>query len=333
MENKDIIVSICCITYNHEKYIQDTLEGFLAQKVNFKFEILIHDDASTDNTTKIIKEYEKKYPNIIRCIYQTKNQYSKNKKITATYLFPKARGKYIAICEGDDYWSDEKKLQKQVDILQNNKDISLCVHATKQINKENNEVTEIKGYKEDNIIGLEAFFVDYYKNKQQFLFHTSSYVFRKEFIDELLYEKPDFYYKACVGDTPLVLFLATKGKIYYIDEFMSVYRINTESSWTKNEFNGSQKKSILLNLREMYISFNKYTYKKYEKEINPFVNYFTFNILILEEKYKELFKKCYKEEFLSLNRRNKIWILSNAFSPKFASTLKRIKRMLKRECI
>jgi len=108
----DPIVSICCITYNHEKYIRDAIEGFLMQKTLFPIEILIHGDASTDKTADIIKEYEVKYPDIIKPIYQTENQFSKGVSISATYQFPRARGKYIAICEGDDYWTDPHKLQK-----------------------------------------------------------------------------------------------------------------------------------------------------------------------------------------------------------------------------
>lgn len=98
-----LMVSICCITYNHEKYISEALESFLMQKTSFKYEILIHDDASTDNTAKIIREYEKKFPEIIKPIYQIENQYSKGNKINLVYNFPRAKGKYIAICEGDDY--------------------------------------------------------------------------------------------------------------------------------------------------------------------------------------------------------------------------------------
>ena len=110
MENQEEIkVSICCITYNHEDYIADAIESFLMQETDFKYEILIHDDASTDKTADIIRSYELKYPEIIKPIYQTVNQYSKNTKILPTFLYPKAKGKYIALCEGDDYWIDPLK--------------------------------------------------------------------------------------------------------------------------------------------------------------------------------------------------------------------------------
>ena len=113
----EIMVSICCLTYNHEPYIRDCLEGFVNQKTNFKFEVIIHDDASTDKTADIIREYESKYPDIIKPIYQTENQYSQGIKFGKKYIYPKMRGKYVAFCEGDDYWCDNNKLQKQFDFF------------------------------------------------------------------------------------------------------------------------------------------------------------------------------------------------------------------------
>jgi len=122
----DIKVSICCLAYNHEPYIRQCLEGFVMQKCNFTFEVLIHDDASKDKTASIIREYEAKYPDIIKPIYQTVNQYSIGVSATKKHNFPRSKGKYIAICEGDDYWTDPLKLQKQVDFLEANQNFSIC---------------------------------------------------------------------------------------------------------------------------------------------------------------------------------------------------------------
>jgi glycosyltransferase involved in cell wall biosynthesis len=125
----DILVSICCITYNHEKYIKDALDSFIMQKTNFNFEILIHDDASTDKTAEIIREYELRHPNLIKPIYQAENQYSKGVKV-GKFNIERAQGKYIAVCEGDDYWIDPYKLQKQVDYMSANPECLMCVHAS-----------------------------------------------------------------------------------------------------------------------------------------------------------------------------------------------------------
>ncbi|MBN1214147.1 MAG: glycosyltransferase family 2 protein, partial [Candidatus Lokiarchaeota archaeon] len=118
------LVSICCSAYNHVNYIKDSIQGFIIQKTSFPFEILIHDDASTDGTTEIVKDYEHKYASLIKPIYQKDNQYSKG--ISPGNINRKrATGKYIAICEGDDYWTDPYKLQKQVDFLESNPEYGL----------------------------------------------------------------------------------------------------------------------------------------------------------------------------------------------------------------
>lgn len=122
------IVSICCLTYNHSPYIRQCLDGFVMQKTTFPVEVLIHDDASTDGTQDIIREYECKYPDLIKPIYQTENQYSKGVKVSLVYNYSRVRGKYVALCEGDDYWTDPYKLQKQVDFLENHPDYVMCSH-------------------------------------------------------------------------------------------------------------------------------------------------------------------------------------------------------------
>jgi glycosyltransferase involved in cell wall biosynthesis len=121
---QDIMVSICCVTYNHEHYIKDCLDGFLMQKTNFPFEVLIHDDASTDTTADIIRRYEAVNP-AIKAICQTENQFQKGVQVSRSYQFPRAAGKYLAFCEGDDYWTDPFKLQKQIDFLESHPDYAL----------------------------------------------------------------------------------------------------------------------------------------------------------------------------------------------------------------
>ena len=123
-----IKVSVLCITYNHVNFIRQALDGFVMQKTNFPFEVIVHDDASTDGTTDIIREYAKKYPDIIKPIFQTENQWSKGVCFGPIYIWPKIQGEYVAINEGDDYWTDPLKLQKQVDFLDKHPDYSVCFH-------------------------------------------------------------------------------------------------------------------------------------------------------------------------------------------------------------
>ena len=123
------LVSISCMTYNHAPYIRKCLDNFLAQQTNFPFEIIIHDDASTDGTTGIIEEYVSKYPDLIFPLIQKENLYSKGiRGLSTRYNYPRCRGKYIAVCEGDDYWTDPLQLQKQVDFLEAHEDYVLTFH-------------------------------------------------------------------------------------------------------------------------------------------------------------------------------------------------------------
>lgn len=124
MRNQEIVVSIKCLIYNHEQYIRQCLDGIVMQKTNFCFEAIVHDDASTDSSAAIIREYAEKYPHIIKPIYETENQYSKRDGSLTRIMNAACKGKYIAVCEGDDYWIDPLKLQKQVDFLENHPKIS-----------------------------------------------------------------------------------------------------------------------------------------------------------------------------------------------------------------
>ena len=135
------VVSIRCITYNHEPYIAEALDGFLMQETDFPFEIVVHDDASTDNTANIIREYEAKYPKILKPIYETENQYSKHDGSLRKIMNNACKGKYIAFCEGDDYWIDSKKLQKQVDFLEKNPDYEMCYTNYKVFNQQTQKTT------------------------------------------------------------------------------------------------------------------------------------------------------------------------------------------------
>ncbi|MCW3148884.1 glycosyltransferase [Stutzerimonas stutzeri] len=121
------LLSVICLTYNHAAFIRKTLESFLQQETDFPFEVIVHDDASTDTTATIIADYTARYPSIVKPIYQQQNQFSLGVPFS-TRLFARAAGKYIAYCEGDDYWTDPRKLQIQVDFLERNRDYVLTYH-------------------------------------------------------------------------------------------------------------------------------------------------------------------------------------------------------------
>lgn len=219
-----VMVSVLCATYNHENFIKEALEGMLAQKVNFSYEIIIHDDASTDGTVNIIKSYEEKYPNIIKPIYQEKNQFSQGIKITNSFLLPRVSGKYIAMCAGDDYWIDDEKLQKQISFLEEHPEYSMSLHNAVRYNDRTGEKTLLNTFEADGEysqekqiqVGLGTDFPAY-----------SSYVLRAS----LLKDMPEFFGNANVLDYPLRQYYASKGKVYYFHKPMSVYRVATPQSY------------------------------------------------------------------------------------------------------
>jgi len=227
------LVSISCTTYNHEKYIEDALEGFLIQETNFPFEILIHDDASTDSSAEIIREYEVQYPNLFKPIYQTKNQYSKGKNPNVEFLFPKAKGKYIAFCEGDDYWTDQKKLQNQVDFLECNPEYGLSHTECNYLYQDSNSFENYakRKYSCNHLPHLSTQNVFEWILVGNYSIATSSVLLRKDLLDKVIEGDPyvfkSGYFK--MGDTPLWLEFSLISHIHYIDQPTTVYRINTNS--------------------------------------------------------------------------------------------------------
>ena len=217
------LVSICCITYNHEKFISAAIEGFLNQKTKFHIEIIIHDDASTDMTAEIIRRFENQNPNLFHNIYQTENQYSKYGNRVLTNTFEVARGKYIAICEGDDYWTDPFKLQKQVDFLENNPDYEICYHNVelqfldKKLPIDLREADPWDSYDLSDVIATSNFF----RRKNATPGHTSSALFKREHVNFL-----KWYYHCNSGDIPLFIFLAGYGLSKYLHETMGVHNIH-----------------------------------------------------------------------------------------------------------
>ena len=149
MTRETPLVSICCTTYRHERFIAAALDGFLAQRIKFPFEILVHDDASPDTTPSIIAAYAERHPDIVKPIYQTQNQYSRGIKPQIAFNFPRAQGRYIALCEGDDVWTDPLKLQTQVDFLETHPEYVLSFHQVQVADEENRPTGSILGIVQD----------------------------------------------------------------------------------------------------------------------------------------------------------------------------------------
>lgn len=219
----DIKVSVLCTAYNQERYISRCIEGFVNQKTNFKYEVIIHDDCSTDNTLQIIKKYAEKFPNIINVISEEENKYSKNIDIIGDILFPKSAGKYIALCEGDDYWTDPLKLQKQYDAMENNPNVDICAHAVTKMRASNGrKVGAISPSKIETIFTISEVIA----GGGGFV-ATNSLFYRRE----LLENQPEFR-RYCLLDYALQIQGALRGGMLYLPDNMAVYRVLVPGSWT-----------------------------------------------------------------------------------------------------
>lgn len=317
---KEIVVSICCITYNHEKYIAETIESFLMQKTNFNFEILIHDDASTDNTAAIIREYEKKYPEIVKPIYQKENQYSQGKPVSQNN-YNRAKGKYIAICEGDDYWTNPYKLQKQVDYMEKNKECGGCFHAGELINAiTKKKVGEIKPFENDRILTAK----DTILGGGGFVI-TNSILCKADLLKNL----PTFYLNAPVGDYPLQILVSMNKYAFYMKNTMSVYRIGIPTSWTGSKKTKSEILNHNLKIERMLLEINKYSNQKYEHEIKAKIKILDFYNLIIKNDIKNLKKRNYKEFYNKLSLKEKFKIHLEYYFPKIMEFLLKIYRKIR----
>ena len=257
-EYEDAAVTICCITYNHEKYIRKCLDGFLKQETRFPYEILIHDDCSTDGTVDILKEYEKKYSNI-KVLYESENQFSKGVKIAFDIMLPLIKTKYAAICEGDDYWTDINKLEKQVSFMEENPKCVMTVHNGVKENIQNGELVTINPFPESKYLDTEEMFKAFMNNPP-----TASFVLRMNVLNDY----PAFVRNAPVVDDVLRLFYFSKGKVYYFNDCMCRRHINHEWSW--NSLLNKNKDMYERYVREIlrfYDSYNEYTLLKYQNYV------------------------------------------------------------------
>lgn len=296
-------VSVYCLTYNHEKYIKNTLDGFVNQKTNFKYEVFVHDDASTDSTAEIIREYEMKYPHIIKGIYQKENQHSKKIRIVANFLISQMTGEYIAICEGDDYWCDNNKLQKQVDFLENNLEYSACVHNTNVIVMSSGETKLMNPSIEPYDLEIEHVLLEGGSD-----YHTSSVVYRMKYARIVHSEqRPIFFKKAKgMGDYPLAIYLTLEGKVRYLPEVMSVYRYGTPGSWTDRIKNVENFKNMRKSVIAMLNSVDEYTNYRLQKHIRPIIEERYWEILMLSTDIKVLQDKELKNVFNKLSFEQKL---------------------------
>jgi glycosyltransferase involved in cell wall biosynthesis len=230
-------INIAC--YNHEKYIAKAIEGVLAQKTIYPYRIIIGDDCSTDNSAAIIRSYQERFPHIIEAYYHPVNLGLDGPETNGVFLLKKSNAKYITLLDGDDYWLDPDKLQKQIDFLESNSDFSICFHAVQYKYMDAENKFEVSGQGQKSVTVFEDL-------TQKNFINGSSCIFRNEFYNR--FHEWEWILKVSARDWAIFLICAQFGKIYFMREVMAVYRINSSSSWAS--------RNKLMMLREIIAALN-----------------------------------------------------------------------------
>ncbi|PSW30357.1 glycosyl transferase [Photobacterium phosphoreum] len=299
-----VYISCVCVSFNQKDYIRDTIDSFLAQKTEYRFEIIIHDDASTDGTRDILLDYEQKYPSIIKLIIQDENQYSKGRRITSIAV-SYASGEYIALCEGDDFWIDKQKLQKQIKIFIDDQNVSLVHTGALDLVQKTGDVTESKIPSSCNT--TESLFKE---NR----IRTLTTMFSKKIYEKFHDENKVELNKWLLGDWPLWIYCSLNGKIIFLDNQTSVYRILEESASHSKDRVKIIKFSLSTYQMLYYMSIKYYTKEKTKDISNNIIklltsNYDIFSQLKYDDKNSNIFNNgsyIYKVVF-NLNKKFPIY--------------------------
>lgn len=224
MNHYEKMLSICCITYNHEEYIAEAIDGFLMQETDFKYEIIIGDDGSTDSTKAIIENYVQQYPDKIKFLSITHNQ---GAVLNMLRTLDEAGGKYIAMCDGDDYWIDAKKLQMQVDFMENHPDCSICCHYSRVIDENG-----VLVYEDKNPIRLEYTFEDVLLGRKNETRVCTMVLRNSEYLKNI--KSQEWFYHVYSGDTFFKLYnlMKPRTKLYVLPYVMAVYRLHRNGIWS-----------------------------------------------------------------------------------------------------
>lgn len=311
------LVSIVCTSYNHGDYLAEAIDSFLMQKTNFDFEILIYDDASTDHSPRVIKQYESMHPSLINPIYQTENQYSKGVRVEL-FNHNRARGKYIAVCEGDDYWTDPYKLQKQVDYMEAHPGCSMTVHAADRVLSDKKKVLSTVRPERGNAI----FSTERVIEGGGDLIATNSMVYSKEKVSALA----PFYLNAVVGDYPLVILAALHGTVDYLDDNMSAYRVGVKDSWTERELATSMKRiNHYHDMERMFDEINEYTHFRYNDALEKAKRGYQFSLLLEQGRFKEARQGEFRKIYTELGAKKRVVLQMKRYFPNVTESIRKAK--------
>ncbi|OUO91806.1 hypothetical protein B5F40_02950 [Gordonibacter sp. An230] len=271
----EVCVTVCVTAYNHEKYIEQCLDGIIMQETNFAFEVIVHDDASTDGTSQIIGCYKRRYPNKIVTILQAENQFQQGRSILKEFIFPLAKGRYIAFCEGDDYWTDPKKLQKQVEYLDSHADCVAVYHGCEVVDEFNRNALTSRPIYTPRTSGRYTN-LDFALGKT-YPGQTASLVLRRSVYDgSEEFPIEDYWGLQVNGDAKTLLLCLTKGEVYVIGDVMSVHRViqTFGSSWSARMFGKNLSGVFYRTHREMrrFAKSRNLSFPNYRKELRCVVS-------------------------------------------------------------
>lgn len=321
-----IKVSVCMLCYNHSKYLKKALDSVINQKTTFDIEILIYDDASTDNSQQIIMDYEKRYPDLIKPYYQKENQYQNgNHRLIYEYCIKRAKGEFIALCECDDYWLDENKLQYQYDFLKKNHNFVMHVHSAKVIDE--------NGVYLGKNLGIENISKTITLEKDMRVFYpTASKFIKKSIFDRI----PEYYYIGIAGDLPMMLIILSSGDAYYEGKSMSAYRMGVPGS-ANTRFNKSsylEKKKYIQERVRLLEAFNNFTNCKYNGSVSQSIVLEANQIVGLCSTNKEKINEYREIKELSaykyINMKTKIKLILQDFLPFYCNMATLKNRLLTR---
>lgn len=245
-------VSVCCITFNQAPYVRQALDGMLAQKTDFPVEILVHDDCSTDGTVEVLREYEHVHPGVVRVVYEEHNRWDPHHmpSYIGELLAPMARYRYLAHCEGDDYWCDPHKLQRQVDYLEAHPGCALATHQAQSINGSTGKAEAMYGYGDKPLDVDGAYLVRHWLDQDSL--PAASFVYPREY--EIGYAT-EWRFSKYVGDLTRALYCAEHGYVHYDPMVSSVYRHGSKGSFTtrvgKRALNVGREQTALTYYREL----------------------------------------------------------------------------------
>lgn len=303
----DIKVSVICCAYNQESYIEDALKGFIRQKTEFGFEVLISDDASSDRTPDIIKKYAQKYPDLIKPLIFTENQFSKG-VYPGVLLVKRALGDYLAFCEGDDYWISDYKLQKQYEAMIQHPECDMCAHSAFKVRPDNCSVIgKIEPMDTDGILTMEQVIDgggDYIA--------TNSLFFKKTILTN-----PTPYLRYSGFDYAYQISGAQRGGIVYLHETMSAYRRGAKNSWTVTMMHSKNEVMIrhIDKMITMLDMVDEETQHKYENNILFAKQKYEFQKAALKGDSRTVFSKDYKFLRDKMSMKRKFILLLQCYAP------------------